>query len=118
MSLVEPRREAGTLLDICRVGQNRIYTYIYTVYLVISKPKIPYVHRIYMVLANPRYMPSVWQYIVYSQESVCSPLNSSDRLPTTGALPLIAKSVQLEACFSAILLCFSAIFAMSSVEVA
>jgi len=37
----------------CRVGQNRIYTYIYTVYLVISKPKIPYVHRIYMVLANP-----------------------------------------------------------------
>jgi len=37
-----------------RVGQNRIYTYIYTVYLVVSKPKIPYVHRIYMVLANPR----------------------------------------------------------------
>jgi len=36
-----------------RVGQNRIYTYIYTVYLVISKPKIPYGHRIYMVLANP-----------------------------------------------------------------
>ena len=36
-----------------RVGQNRIYTYIYSVYLVISKPKIPYVHRIYMVLANP-----------------------------------------------------------------
>jgi hypothetical protein len=26
---------------MCRVGQNRIYTYIYTVYLVISKPKIP-----------------------------------------------------------------------------
>ena len=38
---------------MCRIGQNRIYTYIYTVYLVISKPKIPYVHRIYMVLANP-----------------------------------------------------------------
>jgi hypothetical protein len=36
-----------------RVGQNRICTYIYTVYLVISKPKIPYVHRIHMVLANP-----------------------------------------------------------------
>ena len=31
-----------------RVGHNRIYTYIYTVYLVISKPKIPYVHHIYM----------------------------------------------------------------------
>ena len=39
-----------------RVGQNRIYTYKYTVYLVISKPKIPYVNRIYiyiyMILAN------------------------------------------------------------------
>ena len=43
-------------LNMCRVGQNRIYTYIYTVYLVISKPKIPYVHRIYMVLANPKYV--------------------------------------------------------------
>ena len=41
-------------LVVCRVGQNRIFTFIYTVYLVISKPKIPYVHRIYMVLANPR----------------------------------------------------------------
>ena len=36
-----------------RVGQNRIYTPYLTVYLVISLPKIPYVHRIYMVLANP-----------------------------------------------------------------
>jgi hypothetical protein len=42
--------------DIYRVGQNRICTYIYTVYLVISKPKIPYVHRIYMVLANSRHI--------------------------------------------------------------
>jgi hypothetical protein len=33
---------------IIRVGQNRIYTYIYTVYLVIFKPKIPYVRRIYI----------------------------------------------------------------------
>jgi hypothetical protein len=33
---------------MCRVGQNHIYTYIYTVNLVISKPKIPYVHRICM----------------------------------------------------------------------
>ena len=36
-----------------RVGQNRIYTPYMTVYLVISLPKIPYIHRIYMVLANP-----------------------------------------------------------------
>jgi len=40
------------LAHMCRVGQNRIYT----VYLVISKPKIPYVHRIYMVLANPTHV--------------------------------------------------------------
>jgi hypothetical protein len=38
-----------------RVGQNRIYTPYMTVYLVISLPKIPYIHRIYMVLANPSY---------------------------------------------------------------
>jgi len=41
--------------DVCitRVGQNRIYTQHMTVYLVISLPKIPYIHRIYMVSANP-----------------------------------------------------------------
>jgi hypothetical protein len=38
---------------IPRVGQNRIYTPYMTVYLVISLPKLPYIHRIYMVLANP-----------------------------------------------------------------
>ena len=37
-----------------RVGQNRIYTPYMTVYLVISLPKVPYIHRIYMVLANPK----------------------------------------------------------------
>ena len=45
-----------TFIGIYRVGQNRKYMYKYTVYLVISKLKIPYVHRIYMVLANPRYI--------------------------------------------------------------
>ena len=30
-----------------------IYTLCMTVYLVISLPKIPYMHRIYMVRANP-----------------------------------------------------------------
>jgi len=39
-----------------RVGQNRICTPYMTVYLVISLPKIPYIHRIYMVLANPMYV--------------------------------------------------------------
>ena len=38
---------------IRKVGQNRIYTQYMTVYLVMSLPKIPYIHRIYMVLANP-----------------------------------------------------------------
>jgi len=33
-----------------------------TVYLVISLPKIPYIHRIYMVLANPTvYIRYFWQ---------------------------------------------------------
>jgi hypothetical protein len=41
---------------ICRVGHNRIYTPYMTVYLVISLPKLPYIHRIYMVLANPSYL--------------------------------------------------------------
>jgi len=38
---------------VFRVGQNCIYTPYMTVYLVISLPKLPYIHRIYMVLANP-----------------------------------------------------------------
>jgi len=38
---------------IARVGQNCIHTPHMTVFLVISLPKIPYIHRIYMVLANP-----------------------------------------------------------------
>jgi hypothetical protein len=36
-----------------KVGQNRIYTPYMTVFLVISLPKILYIHRTYMVLANP-----------------------------------------------------------------
>jgi len=44
------------LVNIFRVGQNRIYTPYMTVYLVIPLPKIPYIHRIYMVLANPKYI--------------------------------------------------------------
>jgi hypothetical protein len=43
----------GEVKHLFRVGQNRIYTPYMTVYLVISLPKLPYIHRIYMVLANP-----------------------------------------------------------------
>ena len=40
---------------IYRVGQNRVYAPFMTVYLVISLPKMPYIHRICMVLANLTY---------------------------------------------------------------
>ena len=40
--------------EVLKVGHNRIYAPYITVYLVISLPKIPYIHRMYMVLANPR----------------------------------------------------------------
>ena len=37
---------------MCRVGQNHLYVHIYTpymtVYLVISLPKLRYIHRIYI----------------------------------------------------------------------
>ena len=46
-------------LIICRVGQDRKYTPYMTVYLVISLPKIQYIHRMYMVLANPNYMMTI-----------------------------------------------------------
>ena len=35
---------------IFRVGQKRIYTPYMTVFLVISLPKIPYIHRIYIYI--------------------------------------------------------------------
>jgi len=46
--------------NLTRVGQNRICTPYVTVYLVISLPKLPYIHRnTYkcMVLANPKFNP-------------------------------------------------------------
>jgi len=46
---------SGPVCSKTRVGQNCIYTLYMTVYLVVSLPKIPYIHRIYRVLANPKY---------------------------------------------------------------
>jgi len=46
-------RDGGGHWAVYKVGQNRIYTPYMTVYLLISLPKIPYIHRINMVLANP-----------------------------------------------------------------
>jgi len=57
--------------QICRVGQNRIYKPYVAVYLVISLPKIPYIHRIYMVLANPTDMRARISYLLSLQSSVC-----------------------------------------------
>ena len=41
--------------NLSLVGQNRIFTPCMTVYMVISLPKIPYIHCTCMVLANPRH---------------------------------------------------------------
>jgi len=63
-------------MSICiigRVGQNRIYTYIVTLHLVMSKPKIPYVHRIYMVLANPIYRASRMLPCILAACQTCPP---------------------------------------------
>jgi len=60
-----------------RVGQNRIYTPYMTVYLVISLPKIPYIHRIYMVLANPIYAYGSGQPQVFGFDVWTRPLPAS-----------------------------------------
>jgi hypothetical protein len=57
---------ANPIYTTHRVGQNRIYTPYMTVYLVISLPKIPYIHRTYMVLANPNDTQRVLQ--IYTQD--------------------------------------------------
>jgi len=44
------------IFQVCRVGQNRIYTLYMTVCMVISLPKIPFIHRSTyksLVFANP-----------------------------------------------------------------
>jgi len=46
---------------ICRVGQNRTNTYINTVSLVVSKPKIPYTTCIYV--SGQSYVFDFGQYI-------------------------------------------------------
>jgi hypothetical protein len=43
-------RVCSRQLQVCRVGQNRIYTPYMTVYLVDSLQKIPYMHRIYIYI--------------------------------------------------------------------
>ena len=57
VSCCKVQEKAGKVSLVCRVGQNRISTPYMIVYLVISLPKIPYMHCIYMVLANPTYIP-------------------------------------------------------------
>ena len=47
--------------SVIRVGQNRIYTPYMTVYLVISLPKIPYIHRIYIYGSGQPYLLPITQ---------------------------------------------------------
>jgi hypothetical protein len=82
------------VLYMYRVGQNRKYTPYMTVYLMVSLPKIPYIHRIYMVLANPIYVAHkhrecdngcighVWEDCTL-RHSRCCIRNSSTRLHNT-----------------------------------
>ena len=71
---------------ICRVAQNSVYTPCMTVYLVIFKPKIPYVHRICMVLANPKHLYSnrhlrgsfTYLQVALCQRSSLEMMNSSE----------------------------------------
>ena len=49
-----------------------IYTYIYTVYLVIFKPKIPYVRRIYMVLARTIHIYGILGRKITKYTVICS----------------------------------------------
>jgi hypothetical protein len=68
--------------SIHRVGQNRLYTPYMTVYLMISLPKIPYIHRIYKVLANPKY--------TYTCRSKSPSLQSIRLSPTTNEYLVIS----------------------------
>ena len=43
-----PKLSQHCVIPLCRVGQHRISALYMTVYMVISLPKIPYIHRIYL----------------------------------------------------------------------
>jgi hypothetical protein len=68
-----------------RIGQNRIYTYIHTIYLVIYKPELPYVRRTYMVLANPIRVQLLRQFGCYP--SLPFPLSHKHTHPPTHTHP-------------------------------
>ena len=53
---------------LCRVGQDREHAPYMTLYLVLSLPKIPYLHCIYKVLANPMYMRVYDTPVVFSSK--------------------------------------------------
>ena len=74
-----------------RVGQNRIYRYIYTVYLVIFKPKIPYVHCIYIYI----YIWSWPTLSIYQLSCRCPALHHPSHPNTSHAWPSILRSQPL-----------------------
>ena len=46
---------AACIHHMIKVGQSRMHAPYMAAHLVISLPKLPYIHRVYMVLANPTY---------------------------------------------------------------
>ena len=87
MHLIHYTLEACIMYHIYRVGQNRINAPYMTVHLVISLPKIPYIHRIYMVLANPnntqcRYPTRTWRPCMNGDDRT---VHSRNHCPQKGA---------------------------------
>jgi hypothetical protein len=62
---------------IYRVGQNRIYTPYMTLCLVISLPKVPYIHCNYMALANLSYLRITHGANVLPTTATCCIMTSS-----------------------------------------
>ena len=80
--------------ETCRVSQNRIYTPYMTVYLVISLPKIPYMHRIYMYL---------WPFLEVCVPSVVHNYLTTHRsCPSASSWPYLLHYKHREICVSSV----------------
>jgi len=88
--------------NIRRVGQNRIYTYIYTVYLVIFKPKLP-MHAVYIWFwptLNIRYSPGTTVAItVIAEMQKLGCLHFTKTLGKSGTLSMPCYLYQRDSCF-------------------
>ena len=77
MASVEVRAQAE---EISRVGQNRIYTPYMTVYLVISLPKLPYMHGICMYGSGQPYKYVTGRYVIVLFVLGCQVLSHNTRV--------------------------------------